>query len=356
MGLFKKNKIYYFAIMRDGRRIQRSTGSKNKKLAQEIYDKVYHEIVGGKWFKKEKARNKTFHQVWDRYEAKGYVKQRDKYTIKQLLPFFGYKTLAEIETIDVEDYITERLNSPKKPADSTIDKEYSLGRRMFYVAKKTWGWTTENPFADFDQNELLDTDNPRERVISIAEEIQLLNCAFNQDIRDFIIAQIHTACRRGETLTWDWNKSVNGNKSVDLFNRILIVKKNKRRKKKPVYKTIPMSDTLYKILVRRYKTPHISGKVFPMTLSEVRYAFDMTLKKSGMEDIQLRDCRRTFSTRLDAHGVPLHIIKALMGHSTNDVTEVHYIQRVADSLRKYVLLLDKYYEENDVDIDEVMVG
>ena len=117
-----------------------------------------------------------------------------------------------------------------------------------------------------------------------------------------------------------------------------------------------MSDTLYKMLVRRYKTPHISGKVFPMDIHDVRYAFDMTLKKSRLKNIQVHDCRKNFSTRLDAHGIPLHIIDALKGTLPTNITAIHYIFREVDSLRKYVLLLDKYYEENDVDIDEVMVG
>ncbi len=37
MGLFKVGKIYYFALMKDGNRIQKSTGTSNKKLAQEIF-------------------------------------------------------------------------------------------------------------------------------------------------------------------------------------------------------------------------------------------------------------------------------------------------------------------------------
>ena len=40
-----------------------------------------------------------------------------------------------------------------------------------------------------------------------------------------------------------------------------------------------------------------------------------------------------------------------MGHSTNYVTEVHYIHGAIESLRPYILLLDKYYEEK---LEEVM--
>jgi integrase len=346
MGLFrrKEGKIYYFAIMRDGNRIVKSTGASNKKLAQEIYEQALTEIIRGKWFINERARKTTFRETVEKYTMK-YQRQRDPITIKQLLPYFGDMTLSEITTEVVEDYIIQRMKAPKSPSHVTIYLEYGLCRRIFNVAMKTWHWVSLNPFADFDYKQLLERDNPRKRVISVEEELQLLSNAYNHDISDFIIAGIHTGCRRGEILSWDWKET------VDMEKRFLMVKVSKRTRKKVVYKTIPMSETLYKMLLRRYKVMHISGKVFPMDMHQVRYAFVQSAKAAGVKNVRVHDLRKTFSTRLDESGVPLHIIKALLGHSTNDVTELHYIHRAVESLRPYILLLDKYYKEK---LEEVM--
>ncbi|HET6514977.1 MAG TPA: site-specific integrase [Thermodesulfovibrionales bacterium] len=348
MGLFRKNKIWYFAIMRDGRRIQKSTGTSNKMLAKRIYEQTLAEVVKGKWFRYEQARRISFKSLVEKYTNR-YQRKRDPVTIKPLLAFFGDKTLADIAISDVENYVLERMKSPKKLSHATIYQEYSLGRRIFNVARKTWQMVESNPFGDFDYKELLDTDNPRKRSLSLDEEIQLLHNAHSNDIGDFIVASVHSGCRRGEVLSWDWHET------VDLSNRVLTVRVSKRIRKKVVYKHIPMTEILYKILLRRSKIVHISGKVFPMDIHDVRYAFDETVKRAGIKNTRLHDLRRTFSTRLDECQVPLHIIKVLMGHSmNNDVTETHYINRVAESLRPYILLLDKYYEKHGISLDDVL--
>ena len=110
-------------------------------------------------------------------------------------------------------------------------------------------------------------------LITAHEEIALLDNAYSKDIRDF--ADIHSGCRRGEILTWDWHDS------VDLPKRFLKVRISKRVRNEIAYKYIPISETLYRMLLKRSRVMHISGKVFPMDRHDVRYAFDETVKKAG---------------------------------------------------------------------------
>lgn len=85
MGLYRRAKIYWFSIMAEGKRIQKSTETKNKKLAERIYAKALNDIQEGKWFENQKARTITFSELWIKYSEK-YQKQRDPYTIKSLMP------------------------------------------------------------------------------------------------------------------------------------------------------------------------------------------------------------------------------------------------------------------------------
>lgn len=338
MGLFKVNKIWYFAIMRDGKRVQGSTGSSNKKLAQAIYENALSDIVKKKWFRNEKARTKTFRELWEHYRRK-YEKQRDETSSKRLLPHFGDMKLAEITSEDIEDYILIRQESPTPPADTTIYQEFSLGRRMFNVARKIWKWTSENPFSDIYVKEMLDLDNSRDRWLRHEEEKILLEKAARPGyLRDLIIFAIHTGCRRGEILSTTWQDN------IDLFRRVIKVEISKRKKKdkgnlKKKYKTIPMSNTLFQMLLKRSKVMHISGRVFPISSSSARHAFDEAVKRAGIENFRFHDLRHTFATRLVQAGVNLYAVKELLGHESINTTS-RYAHHYPESLRPSVMVLD----------------
>ncbi len=144
MGLYRRGKIFWFTIMQNGKRIQVSTKTDNRKLADRIYAKSFTEIQEGEWFEKQKAKSITFREMTEKYLQK-YYRIRDEHTVKKLLPIFGHLKLSELTTEMVSDYKDERLRTVK-PA--TIYQELSLMRRMFNVARREWKWTKENPVAD----------------------------------------------------------------------------------------------------------------------------------------------------------------------------------------------------------------
>lgn len=92
MGLFIRGKAFLFIIQHEGRRIQRSTGESNKRLAENIYAKVRTDINEGKYFEKAKAKIITFSMMAEKYLEK-YEKSRDRTSLVRLLPFFGHLTL-----------------------------------------------------------------------------------------------------------------------------------------------------------------------------------------------------------------------------------------------------------------------
>jgi len=93
MGLYKRDKLYWFTITYNGRRVQGSTGTSNKKRAEAIYSKVHSDLIEGCFFEKQKSQTITFKEMAEKYLEK-YQKQRDPYSIKHLLPFFGNMILG----------------------------------------------------------------------------------------------------------------------------------------------------------------------------------------------------------------------------------------------------------------------
>ena len=326
MGLYRRGKICWFSIMQNGRRIQVSTKTDNKKLAKTIYAKATTEIVEDEWFEKQKSRKITFGEMVNKYVQK-YYRIRDEHTIKKLLPVFGNLTLAEITTEKVSDYREARLRTVK-PA--TVYQELSLMRRMFNVARREWKWIRDNPVADLSFS--IGDQNARDRWLTLEEEQALLANATNPAwLRPLLIVALHTGMRRGEILNLRW-------KDVNPLRRLITIEKSKNGGKR----SIPMSQTLYSILKGMSKVVDITNRVFPIAVRSLRAAFDNALVKSDIKDFHFHDCRHSFATRLVQNGVDLYRVKELLGHKTINMT-MRYAHHYPESLRSSVEVLDNCY-------------
>lgn len=352
MGLYQRNgkgPWYYDVYDEHGIRRRRSTGTDDYKRAEKVEAKVKTEIFEGKWFDMQKAKSITFSQLVEKYMSK-YKRQRDPYTKKHLLEFFGDMSLAHITSDTVEDYVLDRDDSEEQPRPATIYQEYALGRRIFNVARKRWKLVKENPFSDVAFTELLSLDNKRDRSLSIQEEEALLAHASPTYLKQSITFAIHTGCRRGEILSIDWKAN------IDMRQKLIRVPISKRKPTEETrYKVIPMSDRLHRMLLEMSKTPHISGRLFPVTVSALKDAFDRAVINAGLEDFHFHDLRHTFGTRLAQMGVPLTVIKELMGHRTIKTTE-RYIHHYPADLRPSMKSLDEYYSHNLVTDEKVAVA
>lgn len=261
-----------------------------------------------------------------------YSKQRDPYTIKRLLPFFGDYTLDKITSNLVAEYRNLRLNEVK-PA--TVYQELALLRRMFNVAIKEWEWLKENPVSKISFS--VGDRNARDRWLTAEEERRLLLSASPEWLKSIIIFALHTGMRRSEILNLKWE-------DVDFNRKLIIVTKSKNNQKR----AIPMSQTVYKLL-KGIKVRDIS-KVFPVTVEALKDAFKRAVKKAGLKDFHFHDLRHTFATRLVQNGIDIFTVKELLGHKTITMT-MRYAHHYPESLRHGVEVLDRCY--NSVTVDGV---
>ncbi len=108
-------------------------------------------------------------------------------------------------------------------------------------------------------------------------------------------------------------------------------------------KCIPMSETLYQVLLKMSKVRHISGRVFPFAMNAVKDAFERAVVKAKLEDFHFHDLRHTFATRLVQAGIDLYSVKQLLGHKSIKMTE-RYAHHYPESLRPSIAALDGYYK------------
>ncbi len=325
MGLYMRGKspFWWMTFRVNGKKVYESTKTTNKKLAEKIYAKRVTEITEGKWFDNQQAKSIRFEDMVEKY-LQEHAKQRDPRTAKILLPAFSGYTLSQITTKRIAEYRVMRLKNVK-PA--TVYQELALMRRMFNVAIKEWEWLRDNPVSRLSFS--VGGRNARDRWLTLEEEQRLLSVATNPEwLRNLLIVALHTGMRRGEILSLKWQ-------DVDFKRKTIIVVKSKNNEKR----TIPMSNTVYGIL-NSIKVRDISGRIFPISGSSLRQAFDKTIVKAALEDFRFHDLRHTFATRLIQNRVDLYTVKELLGHKTIKMTE-RYAHHYPESLRHGVDVLDK---------------
>lgn len=325
MGLYRRGKTFWFNIMYQGRRMQESLGTDDRKLAEKIYAKTLTDIIEGRYFDSVKAKNTLFEEMVEKYLDE-HAHSRDEHTVKKLRAFFKGYTLFEMNTRLVAEY--RNLRSKKvKPA--TVYQELALLRRMFNVAIREWEWIKDNPVARLSFS--VGNKNARDRWLTLEEEGRLLEQATNPRwLRTLLMVALHTGMRRGEILGLEWP-------SVDLNRRAITVERSKNGEKR----IIPMSATLLNTL-QGAKVRGIAGKVFPVSVRSLRVAFDGALKKAGIENCRFHDLRHTFATRLVQNGVDLYKVKELLGHKSITMT-MRYAHHYPESLRGSVEVLDHCY-------------
>lgn len=325
MGLYRRGKFFWFSITYQGNRIQESFKTDNRKLAEKLYAKVLTDIVEGRYFDSVKTKSTKFEDMTEKY-LKEHAHLRDPRTVKTLLTVFSGYMISQITTKFIAEYKSMRLKSVK-PA--TVYQELALLRRMFNVAIREWEWCKDNPVSKLSFS--VGNRNARDRWLTLEEEKSLLDNATNPVwLRSLIIVALHTGMRRGEILELRWQ-------NVDLLKRAIRVIKSKNGEKR----TIPMSKTLLN-LFKSMNVRDISGRVFPISGSSLRQAFDKLVAKVGLENFRFHDLRHTFATRLVQNGVDLYKVKELLGHKTITMT-MRYAHHYSESLRSSVEVLDNCY-------------
>jgi integrase len=249
--------------------------------------------------------------------------------MKHLKPFFKGKRLDEITRADIHRYTNWRLKQGKKKA--TVNRELACLKRMLNYALEIERLTV-NPMQ---RMPMLKEEEHPVRSLTIQEEERLLNfCRTSSHpvyslMPDVIVVGMHTGMRLSELLELKWTQ-------IDFLSATITLGKTKAKKVRLLPINRIVNETLLKLNQESY-----DEYVFPIDRSgdledvkdRFKYHWQEMCKKVGLK-VRIHDLRATFATRLDQKGVGAFTIKALLGHSTMEVTK-RYIG-VDESCRRAV--------------------
>jgi integrase len=339
MGLYKRNKIWWFKIICKGKRIQESTNTENKKLAERIYAKVLFDVQEGRWFENQ-AKKKTLKEMIEKFEkeytdSKGYYPmRRDKSAFKNLYSFLGENcTLEEVEN-QIGGYEMFRRSQGVRPA--TILKELGILRRMFNVARKQWKWKIPNPVSEI---ELPKVSNSRVRYLDHDEQERLfksLDEVEEEWLKPFVTLAIETGLRLSNLCNLLWSE-------VNIFTKLITISAEKMKNRDNL--GIPLTDVAYNTLRDLQKVQSISHYVFHVNGERLYYvkvqrAFKKALALAKIEDFHFHDLRHTFASKCVQAGVDIYAVQKLLGHKDGRMTQ-RYAHLSSEYLREAISKLNK---------------
>jgi integrase len=335
--IYKRGKVWYIKIRRNGVDYRYSTGSDNKSYAKDKEAELRGKLAQDQFDKEQLERTILFNDVWEKYmreEVK--YKSHTSYAragqvAKNLLPVFGHKTLAQVTPAVLSSYKAKRLEDGVSL--STTAKELQYVRRVFSLCKRDWQLVRQSPFEFF---RVPNVNNHRVRFLEEGQMKKLLlQCP--GWLRSMVVLASSTGMRRGNILGLTWSQ-------VDLEKRLIHLDRTKNGYRL----TLPLTDTPLRALeeIRKGKVVHLTCPyVFhrdgtPYSPWMVTMAFRRACKRAGIADFRFHDLRHDFASRLVQKGNELYVVQHLLGHRDGRMTQRYAHLRI-DDLRDAVETLEQ---------------
>jgi integrase len=343
--MFLRGQIWWTKIRHDGKKVEKSLGTRNRKSAQAREAKIRTEIIEGSFFKKPKGNKITVAILIDKYLAehskpnKGAITYKnDIYFSKRILQCFGKKLLSDVKPSHIAKFVTDRRMDGV--GDVTINHELRLLRHAYNLAIRNWELVDETPFARI---KIPSGDVRRVRYLFPDEEKKLMS-ALPEWLKPIVVIARETGLRLSNIAYLKWSE-------VNTFSEMIILERTKNGEPH----SVPMSENVHNIL----KTLFVDKKnnyVFgygegskPYRHWWISKSFRDTCRSAGVENFRFHDLRHDFCSRLVQRGADLYSVGGLAGHKDIKTTQ-RYAHLSPEKLRSTIQILNS--GDNLATIDE----
>ena len=287
-------------------------------------------------------QNPLFEQfAWRWFDE--YVKPNNKYSVQRmeryvlgslLIPFFGKIPVANIASCHIEQYEARRVSDGL--SNKTIKSHLTVLSKCLNTGYEWLNLESSPPRIRWPK-----CPPPHTDYLSL-DECELLLSNADGTIQEMILVALRTGMRQGELKGLQWN-------SIDWQNMTVTVRHSRCDRARDIVspknnriRHIPLVQETHRLLHRKKREV---GYVFtdargrPFHHGRLSSELEKVCKKAGMRRITWHILRHTFATQLAMKGVPLHVVQALLGHSTITMT-MRYAHVAPSALRSAVEVLD----------------
>ncbi|WP_241254095.1 tyrosine-type recombinase/integrase [Proteus vulgaris] len=354
-----------------GKRIRKSLGTKDKKQAQELYDKLRAESWRNEQL--DELPQRTFEECcirWIREKENKKTLDDDKTKIEYFLTKFSGRAISSITADEIYESVSCMENrkhrqiwearkeaaikkgveppryTPKQVSLSTRSQYLSFIRSLLRAATNDWRWMETCPS--------IKTNKPlskRIRWLTKDEASRLIQC-MPESIKPIVTFALATGLRRSNIINLEWQQ-------VDMQRRVAWVNPEDAKGGKAI--GIALNDTACKVL--RDQIGKHSRYVFVHTESKKRPDGTMTpqirkmrvddnsgwrsgLKRAGIENFRFHDLRHTWASWLIQSGVPLTALQEMGGWESIEMVR-RYAHLAPNHLTEHARKIDDVFNDND---------
>lgn len=290
-----------------GSRVRQSTGTTNRKEAQEFHDKVKHDL----WrvAKLGEKPSRTFDEAAVRFltEHAGTSDFVNKAIhIRHFRLVFAGRKLESITRDEIYEALPTldgRTKAPKPLANSSKNRYLGTIRGMLNTARDKWEWIDTAP-----KLQELPTATKRVRWITRKEAQSLIHAFSTEWMRDVAILGFATGLRQANILELEWSQ-------VDLVNRRAWIHPDQAKARKPI--GVPLNREAVEVIRRnigRHQTfVFVRGKE-PVVKWDIAQ-WDRAVERAGITNFRFHDVRHTWASWHVQSGTPLNRLMELGGWS-----------------------------------------
>jgi integrase len=350
MAVYRRGKTWWYVFEFGGRKIQESSGLRNKTAALRAEAKRKTDLMERRaGFTKSKPIPKfddfcKQFLEWSKQQHRPKTHELHALNCKTLKRFFRGGYLDEITSEMVEDFKSARKQErirwakDRSVAGATVNRALTTLKLLYHQAQRS-GYAVKNPVEGVAMfREPLDSM----RVISFEEQASYLT-ETSQPLRDISKIILDTGMRPEEVFRMRVE-------NLDFKQKSIF---NPNGKTKAARRTIPMTDDALSLLKLRVKeadkleTPYVfpSPHNVQRPIGSVKKAHSAAVTRAKItRRFRLYDLRHTFATRAVASGTDLPTLSSLLGHASILMT-MRYVHPAAEQKRVAMEKFEKFRAE-----------
>ena len=304
-------------------------------------------IREGRHFAGVEARRHTLSDLLDQYEKTALLRKKASTQASQRIHLAWWRArlgdrrlvectpalLAQQRDLLGSEPIPSKAKDPAKAGPTRLRTPASVNRYLavlshaFSLAVREYGWLDSNPVLKVSK-----LKEPRGRVRFLSEDetvadgtvipgersrlLEACQASRSQELYLAVVLSLSTGARQQEIMGLRWGQ-------IDLERRKATLEDTKNGERR----VLPLSGLALELLTERAKARHPdTDLVFPARRApkpgqpwkpvELRAAFEVALRRAGIEDFRWHDLRHSAASYLAMNGASLAEIAEVLGHKT----------------------------------------